>query len=319
MSGLLTNATPSRSLLGNGVFLGFLGAVLLAVKPVIVKIAYSFGPDASTLLALRMVMTVPFFIMLLVVFERDKPNRIRLTGADWTKVLLLGFTGYYAASFLDFVSLQYISVGLSRSIVYLNPAIVLLLSVLLKQQKATLAQALAMATAYLGVLLVFWHEMHLGGDGILIGTVLTFCSAVSYSVYLLLAGNLVERVGSLRLAAYSSGAATLMCLIQALVVNPAGLIHQPIQVYGLSLINATLCTVAPLVMVMLAIRRIGPSTVAQLGAIGPAATLVFAWIILGDPISMLQVIGTLVVVLGIWLLLRIRPARAGATPTEQLG
>lgn len=315
----MTNATRSKQLLSNGVFLGFLGAVLLAVKPVIIKIAYQYGPDATTLLALRMIMTVPFFILLLVIFERDKPNRLRLTRSDWIKVLVLGFTGYYAASFLDFVSLQYISVGLSRSIVYLNPAIVLLLSVLLKQQKASLAQIGAMATAYFGVVLVFWHEMYLGGSGLLIGTTLTFCSAVSYSVYLLLAGNLVQRVGSLRLAAYSSGAATLMCLIQALAVNPSGLIHQPLAVYGLSLINATLCTVAPLVMVMLAIRRIGPSTVAQLGAIGPAATLFFAWIILGDPISMLQVMGTLIVVLGIWLLLRVRPGRPDATATERLG
>ena len=315
----MTNATRSKQLLGNGIFLGFLGAVLLAVKPVIIKIAYQYGPDATTLLALRMVMTVPFFLVLLAVFERNKPNRPQLTRADWIKVLFLGFTGYYAASFLDFVSLQYISVGLSRSIVYLNPAIVLLLSVLLKQQKASLAQIVAMAIAYLGVVLVFWHEMHLGGNGPLIGTTLTFLSAVSYSVYLLLAGNLVQRVGSLRLAATSSGAATLMCLIQALVVNPSGLIHQPLAVYGLSLINATLCTVAPLVMVMLAIRRIGPSTVAQLGAIGPAATLFFAWIILGDPISMVQVVGTLIVVLGIWLLLRVRPDRPDATATERLG
>jgi len=289
------------------------------VKPVIIKIAYQYGPDATTLLALRMVMTVPFFILLLVIFERNKPNKMRLARADWIKVLFLGFTGYYAASFLDFVSLQYISVGLSRSIVYLNPAIVLLLSILLKQQKASLAQIGAMVTAYFGVVLVFWHEMHLGGDGLLIGTTLTLCSAVSYSAYLLLAGNLVERVGSLRLAAYSSGAATQMCLIQALVVNPSGLIHQPLEVYGLSLINATLCTVAPIVMVMLAIRRIGPSTVAQLGAIGPAATLFFAWILLGEPISILQVVGTLIVVLSIWLLLYARPERSDTTATERHG
>ena len=315
----MTNATRSKQLLGNGVFLGFLAAVLLAVKPVIIKIAYQYGPDATTLLALRMVMTVPFFILLLVIFERNKPNKMRLARADWIKVLFLGFTGYYAASFLDFVSLQYISVGLSRSIVYLNPAIVLLLSILLKQQKASLAQIGAMVTAYFGVVLVFWHEMHLGGDGLIIGTTLTLCSAVSYSAYLLLAGNLVERVGSLRLAAYSSGAATQMCLIQALVVNPSGLIHQPLEVYGLSLINATLCTVAPIVMVMLAIRRIGPSTVAQLGAIGPAATLFFAWILLGEPISILQVVGTLIVVLGIWLLLYARPERSDTTATERHG
>ncbi len=315
----MTNATRSKQLLGNGVFLGFLAAVFLAVKPVIIKIAYQYGPDATTLLALRMVMTVPFFILLLAIFERNKPNQMRLARTDWIKVLFLGFTGYYAASFLDFVSLQYISVGLSRSIVYLNPAIVLLLSILLKQQKASLAQIGAMATAYFGVVLVFWHEMHLGGDGLLIGTTLTLCSAVSYSAYLLLAGNLVERVGSLRLAAYSSGAATQMCLIQALVVNPSGLIHQPLEVYGLSLINATLCTVAPIVMVMLAIRRIGPSTVAQLGAIGPAATLFFAWILLGEPISILQVVGTLIVVLGIWLLLYARPDRSNTTATERLG
>ncbi len=314
----MINATRSKQLLGNGVFLGFLAAVLLAVKPVIIKIAYQYGPDATTLLALRMVMTVPFFILLLVIFERNKPNQMRLARADWIKILFLGFTGYYAASFLDFVSLQYISVGLSRSIVYLNPAIVLLLSILLKQQKVSLAQIGAMVTAYFGVVLVFWHEMHLGGNGLLIGTTLTFCSAVSYSVYLLLAGNLVERVGSLRLAAYSSGAATQMCLIQALVVNPSGLIHQPLAVYGLSLINATLCTVAPIVMVMLAIRRIGPSTVAQIGAIGPAATIFFAWILLGEPISILQAVGTLILVLGIWLLLYARPNRSDITAIERI-
>ena len=291
-----------------GILLGALGAVLFSHKAIVIKLSYLYAASPEVLLALRMLLAFPFFMLVLRWFERAPAPSMNVR--DWAQVAFLGAVGYYAASYFDFLGLQTISVGLGRVILYLNPAIVLILSALFLGKRISRQQFAAMLVAYAGVVMVFWHDVSLSGDGLFIGALFTLGSAFSYALYLVMAGEMVQRMGSIRLVAYASTASAICCLLQVLLVDPVALISQPWQVYGLSLINATLCTVAPMVAVMMAIDRVGSTAAAQAGAVGPVATLFLGWLVLGEPISSLQLLGTAVVISGIWILMKLSGARA---------
>jgi len=268
--------------------------VLFSAKAIVVKLCYRHGADTESVLALRMLFSLPFFWSLVwwhTVTRRPAP----LSRRDVLTVLALGFVGYYLASYFDFLGLQYISVGLERIILYLSPTLVLLLSAAALKKRIDGRQWLAMVIAYAGVTLVFLHDVRLDGERAVLGSSLVFLAAVSYAIYLIYAGEVVHRVGSIRLVAYASASATFFCVAQSLIRNPQGLVVQPAEVYGLSLVNASLCTFVPMLLTMAAVKRVGSSLAAQAGVVGPVATVLLGWYFLGETIGPLQVLGVAVV------------------------
>jgi drug/metabolite transporter (DMT)-like permease len=286
----------------SAIALAGLGAMLFSAKAVVVKLCYRHGADTETVLALRMAFSVPFFwsaVWWQTSVRRPAPMERR----DVATALLLGFVGYYIASYLDFLGLQYISAGLERIILYLSPTIVLVVSAVLLGKHIDRRQWLAMFVAYAGVLLVFLHDVRLEGQRATLGSSLVFMSALAYAIYLVHAGEVVQRVGSVRLVAFASGGATVLCVLQALIGNPRGLVSQSPEVYALSLLNGSLCTAVPMLLVMAAVKQVGPGLAAQAGVIGPVATLVLGWYFLGEPITALQLLGMVVVLVSIGILL----------------
>ncbi len=226
---------------------------------------------------------------------------------DWLGILGLGFSGYYAASMLDFWGLQYISASLERLILYLNPTLVLLLGWLLHRKPISVRQYGAMALSYAGMLLVFGHELSFEGSATLIGGALVFASAVSYALYLVFSGELVKRHGSLRLVGLATSVACLLCLLQFLLLKPLSAAIVAPEVIWLSLLNAVACTAAPVVMVMMAIERIGPGLTAQVGMVGPLSTIAMGGLILGEPLNGWIAAGTALVLAGVLWVTRARP------------
>ena len=219
-------------------------------------------------------------------------------------MLGLGFTGYYLASFLDFMGLAYISASLERLILYLNPTLVLLLGLVLYQRNITRLQAVGMAISYGGVILVFGHEINLQGANAALGALLVFLSAVSYAVYLSFSGELVQRLGSLRLAGLATGVACVLCIGQFLVLRPLSAAVVAPEVIWLSVLNATLCTAMPVLAVMMAIERIGASMAAQTGMIGPMSTILLGVVVLGEPFTAWVAAGSVLVIAGIFVFSR---------------
>jgi drug/metabolite transporter (DMT)-like permease len=259
--------------------------------------------DAVTLIMFRMLFALPLFLLLAWWAGRDKPS---LTRQDLGVVAGLGFSGYYLASFMDFAGLQYISASLERLILYLNPTLVLALSVLFLRQRVSGRQLLALAVSYAGVLLVFGHEVRLSGAHSVLGAALVFGSAVSYAVYLVYSQAHVRRLGALRLTGWASSVACVLCIAQFLLLRPLAAAEVAQPVLWLSLLNATLCTVAPVVMVMLAIERLGATLTAQTGMIGPLSTITMGVLILGEPLNAWIGLGTVLVLSGVWLLAKVR-------------
>ena len=291
--------------MGTGLVLAVLGAIAFSGKAIIVKLAYRNGVDAVTLIMLRMLFALPIFAAMAYLTSRGKPPLMR---QDWLGILGLGFTGYYLASFLDFAGLAYISASLERLILYLNPTIVMLLGWALYQRKIKPQQTLGMSISYCGVALVFGHELAVQGMGerssAAWGALLVFASAVSYAVYLIYSGELVKRLGALRLVGLATSVACLLCIAQFIVLRPLSAAWVAPEVVWLSLLNATACTAVPVVMVMMAIERIGPGLTAQTGMVGPLSTILMGVLILGEPFTAWVAAGTVLVLAGIFVFSR---------------
>jgi drug/metabolite transporter (DMT)-like permease len=295
--------TTARSL-WPGLLLAMAGSIAFSGKAIIVKLAYRHGVDAVTLIMYRMLFALPLFVLLAGWAGRGKPALAR---RDVVAVCGLGFSGYYLASFLDFAGLSYISASLERLILYLNPTVVLLLGLLLFGRRASMRQWLALAVSYAGVLVVFGQEAVFAGTNVLLGTLLVFASAVSYAVYLVYSGEEVKRLGALRLTGLATTVACVLCIAQFLLLRPLDVAFAVApEVIWLSLLNATACTFAPVVMVMMAVERIGAGATAQVGMIGPMSTILMSVLILGEPFTPWVALGTLLVLSGVWLLTRWR-------------
>jgi drug/metabolite transporter (DMT)-like permease len=284
-----------------GLLLASLGAIAFSGKAIIVKLAYRYGVDAVTLIMYRMLFSLPLFLLLAWQAGRGKAP---LTWRDWRTILGLGFCGYYLASFLDFAGLAYISASLERLILYLNPTIVLLIGVVFFRRRVTRAQLAALAVSYCGVLCVFGRETALKGSNVPLGTTLVFASAVSYAVYLVYSGEEVRRLGALRLTGLATSVACVICIAQFFLLRPVSAMSVAPQVLWLSVLNATACTFAPVLMVMMAIERIGATLTAQAGTVGPLSTILMAIVVLGEPFTPWVAAGTALVLAGIWLLTR---------------
>ncbi|MDO4905615.1 MAG: DMT family transporter [Lautropia sp.] len=234
-----------------------------------------------------------------------QPASVWRTG-DVGRVIALGFSGYYLASYLDFLGLQYISVGLERVLLYLGPTFVLLLSVFWLKRAVGRRQWTALAVSYLGVILVYLHDLDVAGQSnIALGSLLVLGSCISYAFYLLGAGELVGRLGSMRLTAWATLVACVLCVAQAFVMGGFGLFRQPMAVQGIALMTAIFCTVFPLFLTTAAVARLGAGKAAQVGMIGPAWTIFLGAMILGEPAGGLQIAGTAIVILGVLMLNRV--------------
>ncbi|MCO5111180.1 MAG: DMT family transporter [Burkholderiaceae bacterium] len=289
----------------SGLLLALLGAIAFSGKAIIVKLAYRHGVDAVTLLMYRMLFALPIFVAMAWWASRGQPALAR---KDWWGVLGLGFSGYYLASFLDFAGLAYISASLERLILYLNPTIVLLLGWAVYGRGIRWGQALGMAISYCGVVLVFGQEVQLQGAHTAWGAALVLGSAVSYAIYLVYSGEMVKRLGSLRLVGLATSVACVLCLLQFALLRPLSAALVAPEVLWLSVLNALLCTAAPVLMVMMAIERIGASAASQVGMVGPMSTILMGVWLLGEPFTVWVAVGTVLVIAGIFVFTR--PARA---------
>jgi drug/metabolite transporter (DMT)-like permease len=297
-----TSLNPSvRQTFLAGLAIAIVGAVLFSTKAIVAKLIYRYHVDAVTLIAFRMLFSLPFFAAIALWKARTSAP---LTNPERARIVVLGLIGYYLSSFLDFLGLQTISAGLERLILFLTPSFVLLISVFFLKRKIRLIEWLALGIAYLGTVLVFMHDAMLGGSNVALGGAFVLGSAISYAVYLILCGELVRRAGALRLVAYAMCVSSAACILQFFLLRPPSLLVQPMEVYGLSLVNAVLCTVLPVILTMVAVERIGAATTSQAGMIGPVSTLFLAALILGEPITMIQLAGTALVLSGIYLLSR---------------
>jgi drug/metabolite transporter (DMT)-like permease len=276
-----------------------------AAKAIFIKLAYAAHPalDAVTLLALRMIFSLPFFLLMAWWARRENKGAVPapLTRSDWGSVLLLGFIGYYLSSFFDFWGLQYISAGLERLILYTNPTLVVVISALFMAQAITRRVALALLVSYVGLGLAYWHDLAVTNDtgALMKGAVLVFMSAACYAVYMVVGTGLTRRIGSMRFTAYMMLVATFFVLLQFFVMRPVSALDLPMKIYGYGVCLALFSTAAPVWMMAEALKRIGASDASMIGSVGPVLTIFLGAAFLDEPLSGLQLIGAALVLGGV--------------------
>ena len=262
--------------------------------------AFKIAVDPVTLLTLRMSIALPFFALIAGWASRGQQA---LSNREWRVVILLGLMGYYAASLLDFWGLQYISAALERLILFLNPTIVVLISVLAFGYRIGKRDVFALSISYVGIALVFVHDLQFDPEKVLTGGALVLLSAISYAGYLVGAGEMVRRVGAVRFAAYASIVSTIAITLHFFITHSANvLLTQTPRVYWLSGWMAIVSTVLPIVLMAEGMRRIGSSNAAMISSIGPIATIFMGAIFLGEPVTALQLSGAALVLVGVMVI-----------------
>jgi drug/metabolite transporter (DMT)-like permease len=292
------NAADAQRARLTGALLVAVSAVAFSGKAIIVKLAYRHGVDAVTLLALRMVFSAPFFLLL--AWWAGRGGQEPLARADLRAIVILGLIGYYLSSYFDFLGLQYITAALERLLLFVHPTFVLMLSAFLFKRPITRRDVVAIVLSYLGIALVFGHDLATQPGNVVLGAFWVLLSALLYAAYLIGSGRLVGRVGSLRFASYAGLVSSVAVVAHYVVTREAAVIFsQPAEVYGLSLLMAVASTVLPIVLMSEGIRRIGASHASIIGSLGPIATIFLGAIFLGETVGVFQLAGAGLVLAGV--------------------
>jgi drug/metabolite transporter (DMT)-like permease len=282
-----------------GIAFAVVGVLAFSFRPILIKLSYAAYPVSPvTLLFLRMALSLPFFLAIGWWLRNQEP---RLTARDWRGIVGLGFLGYYAASFLDFVGLQWVGAGVGRLILYLFPTLVVLLSFLFLHKRPTRREIVALVMSYAGIALVVSSQVHPESRLFALGALLVFASALCYAIYLVIGSQIVKRVGSMRFTAYSTVVATVPAVIQFFAMESAQSLALPGAVWGYAIILATLSTVLPLFLQAEALNRIGASHFALIGALGPVSVAMTSALGLDEPFTWVQAVGGALVIFGVLL------------------
>jgi len=285
-----------------GLWLALGAAFGFSFKAIFVKLAYAVPQavpvDAVTLLSLRMVFALPVFLWVGLRSSRHAPP---LSRRDWLLLTALGLLGYYGASILDFVGLRYITAGLERLILFTYPTLTVMIGVLFMGKKLSRREVAALVLSYAGIGLAFAHDLEFAGETrvVLIGAAFVFASSLSYAFYLAGSAPLIQRLGAARFTALAMLVSTGATQLHFFVTQPLTALVQPLPVYFYGAAMALFSTVLPVFMQSAAIRRIGSARAVLVGTIGPMLTIFFGWWLLSEPISLAQIAGAGLVLIGV--------------------
>ena len=276
-----------------------------SAKAIFVKVPYvETSIDPVSLLALRMIFSIPFFIVTAYISSSKKTN-VKFTLKQWIYIAIIGCLGYYVSSLLDFLGLQYISAGMERLILFMYPTIVVLMSSLLFKEQIKARQWIALGLTYAGLLVAFMGEVSFGASdnpNFYLGCFLVFGCAITFATYIVGSGKLIPMVGPAKFNSYAMSFAAIGVLIHFFVTSDKSLLNLSNSVYLLSFGMAIVSTVVPSYLRSEGIKRIGSENAAIITSIGPASTIIQANIFLDEPIFALQIAGTILILSGVLLI-----------------
>jgi len=295
----------SSGYLIGGILITILGSICFSAKAIFVKLAYvETTVDAVSLLALRMIFSIPFFLGSALITSSQKGN-VKFTTKQWFYIAFIGCLGYYVSSLLDFLGLQYISAGMERLILFMYPTIVVLMSAAISKEKIKTKQWVALILTYSGLLLAFTGEVSLGSSddpNFYLGCFLVFGCAVTFAAYIVGSGKLIPMVGPVKFNSYAMSFAAIGVLLHFFITSHTLLLYLDNKIYIFSFLMAIISTVIPSYLRSEGIKRIGPENASIVTSIGPASTIIQANIFLDEPIFALQIAGTVLILSGVMLI-----------------
>lgn len=275
-----------------------LGAVLFSSKGVIIKLAYRYEVSSISLLGLRMIFSLPLFLLIGYLRRGNRHGRAVLSIRDLITILVLGIFGYYLASYTDFLGLQYVSAGMERVILFIYPTMVLLIQRIVFGTPIRPVQWVATMICYLGIVVAFsGSDLSIGSDFVT-GAGFILFSALLYSFYIIGSGRLAPRLGSVRFTSIALVTASVSVIVHV-IVSGAPLLGLASAVYIYGGVMAVFCTVIPSYLVTEGVKRLGAGDAAIVGAVGPVATIVLEYVVLGDRLNLPQGVGAALIIVGV--------------------
>ncbi|MBD8066641.1 DMT family transporter [Devosia sp. PTR5] len=299
-----TATAPGTDVLGYG--LAMSGAALFSTKSIFIKLAYAGGVPTETLLALRMLVALPVYVVILLTLLRRKPDaRARLRPALILSSMAVGILGYYVSSYLDFAGLNFVTAQYERLVLFTYPFFVLIFGVLFFGDRMNWRLVPPMVVSYAGLLVIFGWNLAVQPEGLLTGTLLVLGSAVTFAFYQHLARRQIVLIGSALFTCIGMSTAAVVAIGQSLLLSGvAGFAAlEPVD-WGYGLALGVFGTVLPSLLMNAGIARIGARATSSTAAFGPIATILLAVAILGEAFTLFHAIGTALVLLGSWLFAR---------------
>ncbi len=287
-----------------GFAITFTGAVLFSTKAILVKAAFAHtSVDAVTLLTLRMIFSLPFYLVTAFAVS-NRTNNTKLKQKEWLLTILMGVFGYYLSSLFDFLGLQYISAGLERLILFLYPTFAVLINAVVFKQKIVVNQIIALLLTYAGIVLAYVGELQFEKHNahFLLGSFLVFLCSITYSIYIVGSGRLIPYVGANKFTAYTMLSATAGVFLHFIIKGNYALLLQTSGLWWYGILLAVMATVVPSFLLAYGLKRIGSNNVAIISSVGPVSTIIQAHYFLGEKIFVEQILGTALVLTGVLLL-----------------
>jgi drug/metabolite transporter (DMT)-like permease len=287
----------------NGYIYAALGAALFSTKAIFIKLAYMEEANASLMLALRMVVALPFFVGVgLYAVHRFRQEGKPLPSRSFMfKSLMAGVIGYYISSILDFEGLVYITAQLERLVLFTYPIFVMFLGWMFFGARLTAMGIIAAAITYAGLVVVFLTDLPTGGTATIIGTSLVLACALTFAIYQLLAKNFIMVMGSTLFTAIAMSGSAFACIAHHIVVSGSFDFSSSPRFFWLAAGTGFFATVLPSFLVNAGLKRISPQSTAMIATFSPVLTIALAVWILDEPFTWADAIGSAMVIIGVGL------------------
>jgi drug/metabolite transporter (DMT)-like permease len=289
----------------HGLLIAVIAAFLFSTKPILIKHLYQLGIEPLPLMWLRMLLALPIYLIVgFYAWKRlpDKPSFNTIISAA-----LVGLAGYYLASYLDLLGLQYISAQFERVILYAYPSFVVLFGALFFKYSISQRIILPLVMTYTGLIVMYSQDLSISGvsgDNHVLGTLLILASAISFSFYILFSKKMIGLLGSLLFTSVAMTSSAFATTLHIAVTEEMKLVNYSSEVWFGLFALTMLATVLPSFLTSEAIKRIGPAKASMTGTLGPVATSIMAVLLLGETISITGIAGMLMVITGIYQLSR---------------
>jgi drug/metabolite transporter (DMT)-like permease len=216
---------------------------------------------------------------------------------------MAGIICYYVGAMVDFWALTLIDASIERVLLFSYPALVVVISSMMRRQKPTRRVVLALLATYLGIFLA------MGGIDLreltqnLFGAALVLVAALTTATYFLIGERYTHELGAARFASISMSASAIALAIHfALFRSLDELAPLQWQDWLLLGVLGIACMFLPGLLQAEGVRRVGAQTAAIGSTVGPPTTILLAALFLGERLNAWQWLGSALIVGSVLLL-----------------
>jgi drug/metabolite transporter (DMT)-like permease len=275
------------------------GATLFSTKAIFIKLAYREETNATLFVAWRMIFSTPIFALIgVIAFYIHRRRNLPMPGLNSVLgAIFAGILGYGLSAYLDFKGLEYITAQLERLVLFTYPLFIMFLGAAFFGHKITRHGLIACAITYFGLAIVVGLDLPEGGLKTLIGTAFVLGCAITFALNQLYAKVVITVLGSVFYTTVSMLAGGAVS-VAVHAVSDGDFSASP-TFLSMALGCAIFATVLPIFCINAGLARTSAQTVAMISMVSPLVTIVLSVLILDEPFTIADAIGSSLVLAGV--------------------